>query len=81
METLSFIWYNFNAIKSILNKMKRGFHMYYSTTDTYQIKRSIFNFTSKLTKKSGQVSCKFVSDMVYGIIKKKDVKLSSISDA
>jgi hypothetical protein len=55
--------------------------MYYSTTDTYQIKRSIFNFTSKLTKKSGQVSCKFVSDMVYGIIKKKDVKLSSISDA
>ena len=55
--------------------------MKYSTTDTYQIKRKILNFTGKLTKKTGQVTRKFTSDMVYGIIKSKNILLSKISDA
>ena len=51
-----------------------------STTDTYEIKRKIMNFSNKLTKDVGQVQTKFVQDMIYGMAKSKSVLLSNISD-
>ncbi|MDI9413508.1 MAG: hypothetical protein QM401_08030 [Bacillota bacterium] len=52
-----------------------------STTVTYEIKRKILNFANKLTHVAGKVQAKFVSDMIYGLIKSKSVLLSDISDA
>lgn len=51
-----------------------------STIDTYEIKRKILNYTDKLTKSCGQVSRKFTSDMIYGILKSKNIILSKVSD-
>ena len=52
-----------------------------STTVTYEIKHKILNFANKLTHVAGKVQAKFVSDMIYGLIKSKSVLLSDISDA
>ena len=51
------------------------------TTDTYEIKRKIINFSNKLTCDVGQVQAKFVQDMIYGLAKSRSVLLSNISDA
>lgn len=51
------------------------------TTDTFQMKRGIINFSQKICKDSSKPEEKFVIDMVYGISKSKDILLSSISDA
>ena len=49
------------------------------TTNTYQIKRDIVNFSKKICKNSNKTETKFVTDMIYGISKSKDVLLSSIA--
>ena len=51
------------------------------TTNTYQMKREILNFSKKICEGVSKPEFKFVSDMVYGISKSKDILLSSISDA
>ena len=50
------------------------------TTNTYQIKREIVNFSKKICENSNKVESKFVTDMIYGISKSKDILLSSISE-
>lgn len=49
------------------------------TTNTYQMKREIVKFSNKLCKNSNQSESKFVTDMIYGISKSKDILLSSIA--
>lgn len=49
------------------------------TTNTYQMKREIVKFSNKLYKNSNQSESKFVTDMIYGISKSKDILLSSIA--
>ncbi len=51
------------------------------TTNTYQMKRDIVNFSNKLCKNSDKPETKFVTDMIYGISKSKDILLSSIAEA
>lgn len=51
------------------------------TTNTYEMKRDIANFSNKLCKNSDKPETKFVTDMIYGISKSKDVLLSSIAEA
>ena len=51
------------------------------TTNTYQMKREICNFSNKICKNSNKTQSKFVTDMIYGIAKSKDILLSSISSA
>lgn len=55
--------------------------MSYFTTNTYQLKREIVNFSKKNCKNSNKPTSKFVTDMLYGISKSKDILLSSISEA
>lgn len=55
--------------------------MSYFTTNTYQLKREIVNFSKKICKNSNKPTSKFVTDMLYGISKSKDILLSSISEA
>lgn len=49
------------------------------TTNTYQMKREIVKFSNKLCKNSKQSESKFVTDMIFGISKAKDILLSSIA--
>ena len=51
------------------------------TTNTFQMKREIINFSKKISENSSKPEIKFVMDMIYGISKSKDVLLSSISEA
>lgn len=51
------------------------------TTNTYEMKRDIVNFSNKICKNSDKPETKFVTDMIYGISKSKDVLLSSIADS
>ena len=51
------------------------------TTNTYEMKREICNFSQKICKNTNKVQSKFVNDMIYGILKSKDILLSSIADA
>lgn len=51
------------------------------TMNTYEMKREIVNFSKKICKNSDKPTSKFTSDMVYGILKSKDILLSSIADA
>ena len=51
------------------------------TMNTYEMKREILNFSKKICKDSDNPKKKFVTDMIYGIFKSKDVLLSSIADA
>lgn len=55
--------------------------MNYFTTNTYQMKRDIVNFSKKICTGASKPTFKFVNDMLYGISKSKDILLSSISDA
>ena len=55
--------------------------MSYFTTNTYQLKREIVNFSKKICKNSNKPTSKFVTDMLYGISKSKDILLSSISES
>ena len=49
--------------------------------NTYEMKREIYNFSQKICKGSSKPENKFITDMIYGISKSKDVLLSSISSA
>ena len=51
------------------------------TTNTYQMKRDIYNFSKKISEGSSKPKSKFIIDMIYGISKSKDVLLSNIADA
>ncbi len=51
------------------------------TTNTYQMKREIVNFSKKICTDASKPETKFVTDMIYGISKSKDVLLSSIAEA
>lgn len=51
------------------------------TTNTYQMKRDISKFSKKICKNSSKPEFKFVTDMIYGISKSKDILLSSIAEA
>lgn len=51
------------------------------TMNTYEMKRDIVNFSEKISKNCDKPTSKFVIDMVYGILKSKDILLSSISEA
>lgn len=51
------------------------------TMNTYEMKREIVNFSKKICKNSDKPTSKFTSDMIYGILKSKDILLSSIADA
>ena len=51
------------------------------TTNTYQMKREIVNFSKKICEGSSKPKNKFVTDMIYGMFKSKDILLSSIADA
>lgn len=51
------------------------------TMNTYEMKRDIVNFSEKICKSCDKPSSKFVTDMVYGILKSKNILLSGIADA
>lgn len=51
------------------------------TTNNYEMKREIVNFSKKLSHGSDKPQAKFVLDMIYGISKSKDILLSSIAEA
>lgn len=51
------------------------------TINNYEMKREIVNFSKKITKNCNKSKSKFVLDMIYGILKSKDILLSSISGA
>lgn len=51
------------------------------TTNTYEMKRDIVKFSKKICKNSDKPESKFVTDMIYGISKSKDILLSSIAEA
>lgn len=51
------------------------------TTNTYEMKRDIVNFSNKICKDVDKPKTKFVTDMIFGISKSKDVLLSSIADS
>ena len=51
------------------------------TTNTYEMKREIVKFSKKICKGSKKPILKFVTDMVYGISKSKDILLSSIAES
>lgn len=51
------------------------------TTNTYEMKRDIVKFSNKLCKNSNKPETKFITDMIYGISKSKDILLSSIAEA
>ncbi len=43
------------------------------TMNTYEMKREIVNFSEKVCKNSNKPTSKFVNDMIYGILKSKDI--------
>ena len=51
------------------------------TTDTYEMKREIVNFSKKIAKDVNKSTKKFISDMQYGISKSGSVLLTDISRA
>lgn len=51
------------------------------TTNNYEMKREIINFSKKISDGSDKPESKFIMDMIYGISKSKDILLSSIAGA
>ena len=51
------------------------------TTNTDEMKRDIFNFSKKICNGVCKPQIKFVTYMIYGITKSKNILLSSISDS
>ncbi len=51
------------------------------TTNNYEMKRDIVNFSKKISNECNKPESKFVMDMIYGISKSKDILLSSIAGA
>ena len=55
--------------------------MCYSTTDVYATKREIINYAKKLTVNSNKVESKFITQLVYGLLKSGSVVLKDIAVA
>ena len=53
--------------------------MGYSTTDTYQMKREIINFSKKISSPLCAAERKFLADMTYGIVASQSCLLTQIS--
>ena len=51
------------------------------TTNTYEMKREILNFSKKISTNTNKVTTKFVMDMQYGISKSQSSLISNISRA
>lgn len=51
------------------------------TTNNYEMKRDIINFSRKISDGCNKPESKFIMDMIYGISKSKDILLSSIAEA
>ena len=51
------------------------------TTDLYETKREIVNFSKKLTKGLNKSNSKFVMDMIYGMFKSGSVLTSEVARA
>lgn len=51
------------------------------TTNTYEMKRDIVKFSKKICKNCNKPESKFVTDMIYGISKSKNILLSNIAEA
>ena len=50
------------------------------TSNTYQMKREILNFSSKISKKLSKPDKKFTADMTYGILASQSCLLTDIVD-
>lgn len=59
---------------------ERGFLMAYFTTETYQMKREILNFSKKLSSKLSRPEQKFAADMTYGLLASGSCLLTDITD-
>lgn len=55
--------------------------MYNFTTNTYEMKRDILNFSEKISKGLSKSKEKFVSDMIYGIEKSGSILFSNVARA
>ena len=55
--------------------------MYNFTTNTYEMKRDILNFSEKISKGLSKSKEKFVSDMIYGIEKRGSILFSNVARA
>ena len=49
------------------------------TTNTYEMKRDILNFSKKITEGLDKPTTKFVSEMIYGIEKSNSILFSEIT--
>ena len=55
--------------------------MNYFTTNTYEMKREILNFSKKVSVDTNKVTRKFIMDMQYGLFKSQSCLISNISRA
>jgi len=53
--------------------------MFNSTTNVYTTKREIVNFSKGLVQSSGQVESKFVTQVIYGILKSGSIILKNVA--
>ena len=53
--------------------------MFNFTTNTYEMKRKILNFTKKMSINLDKPSSKFISDMIFGIEKSQSILFSNIA--
>ena len=53
--------------------------MFNFTTNTYEMKREILNFTKKMSINLDKPSSKFISDMIFGIEKSQSILFSNIA--
>ncbi len=51
------------------------------TTNNFEMKRDIVNFSKKISNGCDKPESKFIMDMLYGISKSKDILLSSVAGA
>ncbi len=54
--------------------------MLYSTSNTYQMKREILNFSNKISKQLSKPDKKFTADMLYGMLASESCLLTDIVD-
>src|SRR5574344_1793018 len=66
-------------IKSLLNKKMEVFPMTNFTTNSYEMKRDLINFSKKITNGISKPEEKFIMDMLFGISKSSSTLISEIS--
>jgi hypothetical protein len=54
--------------------------MSYSTTDTYQMKREILNFSNKISRELSKPKRKFTADITYGMLASGSCLLTDVAD-